>query len=145
MAVRFANAEWAGSLQDGRGKMRLGTGAFEGNYTYKSRFEEGPGTNPEEMIAAAEAGCFTMAFSNELSKAGFTPTSVKTRADVTMERVENALSITRIQLTTEAVVPGIDEKRFQEIGAGAKKNCPISRALNPNIQVTLSAKLLKSS
>ncbi len=143
MAVRFADAEWAGNLQEGKGKMRLGTGAFEGNYTYKSRFEEGPGTNPEELVAAASAGCFTMAFSAELSKAGFTPTSLKTRADLTMERVNNAMTITKIQLTTEAVVPGIDEKRFQEIGEGAKKNCPVSRALNPSIQVSLTAKLVK--
>lgn len=144
MAVRFANAEWNGNLQEGQGKMRLGTGSYEGRYTYKSRFEEGPGTNPEELIAAAHAGCFTMAFASGLSKAGFTPTSLKTRADVTMEKVDNRDTITKIQLTTEAQVPNIDEKKFQEIGEGAKKNCPISRALNPTIQVSLSAKLVKS-
>lgn len=143
MATRFANAEWKGTLQEGQGKMRLGTGAFEGSYTYKSRFEEGPGTNPEELIAAAHAGCFTMAFAGGLSKAGFPPTLLKTRADLTMEKLDNRDTITRIQLTTEAQVPGIDEKKFQEIGDGAKKNCPVSRALNPAIQVSLTAKLMK--
>ena len=142
MATRFADAEWRGNLQEGQGKMRLGTGMFEGNYSYKSRFTEGPGTNPEELIAAAEAGCFTMAFSNELSKAGFTPTLVKTHAEVKMEMVNNALTITKVQLNTEAQVPGIDEKRFQEIGEGAKKNCPVSRALSA-IQVELNARLVK--
>jgi len=143
MAVRFADAEWKGNLQEGQGKMRLGTGGFEGSYTYKSRFEEGAGTNPEELIAAASAGCFTMAFSGELSKAGFTPTQLKTRAEVTAERVNNQFTITKIHLTTEGQVAGIDEKRFQEIGEGAKKNCPVSRALNPSIQVSLNAKLVK--
>lgn len=143
MATRFANAEWKGTLQEGQGKMRLGTGAFEGSYTYKSRFEEGPGTNPEELIAAAHAGCFTMAFASGLSKAGFPPTLLNTRADLTMEKLDNRDTITRIQLTTEAQVPGIDEKKFQEIGDGAKKNCPVSRALNPAIQVSLTAKLMK--
>ncbi len=142
MATRFADAEWRGNLQDGQGKMRLGTGMFEGSYSYKSRFTEGAGTNPEELIAAAAAGCFTMAFSNELSKAGFTPTLVKTHADVTMETVNNAATITKVQLNTEAQVPGIDEKRFQEIGEGAKKNCPVSRALGA-IQVELNARLVK--
>ncbi len=143
MAVRFANAEWKGNLQEGQGKMRLGTGAFEGNYTYKSRFEEGAGTNPEELIAAAHAGCFTMAFASGLTKAGFAPSLLKTRADVIMEKVDNRDTITKIQLNTEAQVPGIDEKKFQEIGEGAKKNCPVSRALNPSIQVSLTAKLVK--
>jgi lipoyl-dependent peroxiredoxin len=143
MATRFADAEWRGDLQKGQGKMRLGTGMFEGNYTYKSRFTEGPGTNPEELIAAASAGCFTMAFSNELSKAGFTPTLVKTHAEVTMETVDNAPTIKKVHLTTEADVPGIDEKRFQEIGEGAKKNCPVSRALAA-IQIELTARLVQS-
>ena len=144
MAIRFAEAVWKGNLQEGNGTLRLGTGLFEGSYTFRSRFTEGPGTNPEELLAAAEAGCFTMAFSNELSKAGFTPTQVKTHADVLMETVNNQATITKIQLSTEAQVPGIDENRFQEIGEGAKKNCPISRALNSGIQVILNARLVKA-
>lgn len=143
MATRFADAVWKGNLQEGQGMMRLGTGQFEGSYTFKSRFEEGPGTNPEELIAAAEAGCFSMAFASDLSKAGFTPNRVQTHAEVIMEMVNNQPTIRRIQLNTEADVPGIDEKRFQEIGEGAKKNCPVSRALGA-IQVNLTARLVKS-
>ncbi len=144
MAIRFADAEWKGDLKEGSGKMRLGTGAYEGSYTFKSRFEEGPGTNPEELIAAAHAGCFTMAFSSGLARAGFTPTLMKTHAEVVMEKVENRDTITKIRLNTEGQVPGIDEKQFQEIGENAKKNCPVSRALNPSIQVELNARLVKS-
>ena len=143
MATRFADAVWEGTLKEGHGKMRLGTGAYEGNYTYQSRFEEGPGTNPEELIAAAHAGCFTMAFSSGLTKAGFTPTRLNTHAEIIMEKVDNRDTITHIQLTTEGQVPGIDEKQFLEIGETAKKNCPVSRALNPSIQVSLDAKLVK--
>ncbi len=141
MATRFADAVWEGNLQEGRGTMRLGTGQFEGRYTYKSRFEEGPGTNPEELIAAAEAGCFSMAFAAELSRAGFTPTRIKTHADVIMQTVNNQATITRIQLNSDVQVPGIDEKRFQEIGENAKKNCPVSRALG-GVQVSLTARLV---
>jgi osmotically inducible protein OsmC len=143
MAVRYADAEWKGNLQSGKGNIRLGTGGFEGGYTYKSRFEEGPGTNPEELIAGADGACFTMAFASGLTKAGFAPALLKTHAEVIMEKVDNRDTITRIQLTTEGQVPGIDDKQFQEIGEGAKKNCPIARALNPSIQVTLNAKLVK--
>lgn len=143
MATRFADAEWKGNLQDGQGKLRLGTGMFEGNYSFKSRFTEGPGTNPEELIAAASAGCFTMAFASALSKAGFTPTLLKTHAEVVMEKVDNRDTIQKVLLNTEAQVPGIDDARFQEIGDGAKKNCPVSRALAA-IQIELTARLVKS-
>ncbi len=143
MATRFADAQWNGNLREGQGTMRLGTVAFEGKYTYQSRFEEGTGTNPEELVAAAEAGCFTMAFSGDLTKAGFAPTQLKTHAEVIAERVNNQFTIMEIKLNTEGQVPGIDEKRFQEIGEGAKKNCPISRSLNPSIKVSLTVKLVK--
>src|SRR3954468_20351529 len=105
MATRTSSARWQGNLKDGSGTMALGSGAFEGSYSFVSRFEEGSGTNPEELIAAAHAGCFSMAFSNGLAKAGFTPTSVETTASVHL----NNGAINRIDLVTTGVVPGIDE------------------------------------
>lgn len=143
MAVRFADAVWNGDLQKGHGSVRLGTGMFEGSYTYKSRFEVGDGTNPEELVAAASASCFTMAFANDLSKAGFTPAEVKTHAEVIMELKNGHHTIKRVELKCEVKVPGIDDLRFQEIGDGAKKNCPVSRALAA-IPIHLSAVLLPS-
>jgi len=138
MPVRTANAVWEGNLKEGKGRMRFGGGAFDGAFTFASRFEEGSGTNPEELIAAAHAGCFSMAFSNELSKAGFTPTRVSTSARVHLE----SGTITKIELVCEGKVPGIDEKQFLEIGEGAKKNCPVSRLVT-GATVTLQATLLK--
>src|ERR1051325_2240796 len=108
MPARTANARWEGGLKDGKGNMRLGGGAFEGQYSFSSRFEEGTGTNPEELIAAAHAGCFSMALSNILSQAGHTPTSVETTATVHLDRVEGGFGITRIDLSTRGDVPGID-------------------------------------
>src|SRR5512140_1625336 len=143
MPTRTAHAIWQGDLLAGKGTMALGSKAFEGPYGFKSRFEEGPGTNPEELIAAAHAGCFTMAFSSGLTKAGYPPTRLSTHAEVIMEKVDNRDTITKIDLTTEGQVPGIDEKQFLEIGENAKKTCPVSRALNPSIQVSLNAKLMK--
>ncbi len=140
MAVRNAQAVWNGNLQEGNGTMRLGSGAFEGKYSFKSRFEEGPGTNPEELIAAAHAGCFSMALSAELGKAGYTPRQIQTRADVCAERVDGNFTITEIDLVTHADVPGIDQKKFQEIAEGAKKGCPVSRAL-ASVQIKLDAHL----
>ncbi len=140
MAIRNAEAVWTGDLQHGQGTMKLGTGAFEGRYTFKSRFEEGSGTNPEELIAAALAGCFSMALSGELGKAGFTPSRIQTRADVIMERVNDQPTITRIQLNTDADVPGIDQKKFMEIAEGAKKGCPVSRLLT-GAKIDLTAHL----
>jgi osmotically inducible protein OsmC len=128
-------------LQDGEGTMRLGSGAFEGHYTYLSRFEEGEGTNPEELIAAAHAGCFSMALSGDLGKAGYTPQQVKTKAQIRMEKVEGRSTITRIHLDTEARVPGIEEQAFQQIAEGAKKGCPVSRALT-GVEITLDARLV---
>jgi osmotically inducible protein OsmC len=122
--------------------MKFGGGAWEGQYSFSSRFEEGPGTNPEELIAAAHAGCFSMAFSNGLAKAGFTPTSVQTTAKVYLEKVGEGFKITRINLDTVGRVPGIPENQFMEIAEGAKKNCPVSQLLT-GAEITLNARLEK--
>jgi osmotically inducible protein OsmC len=140
MAVRTARAEWDGSLQDGKGTMALGSGAFEGEYSFASRFEEGTGTNPEELLAAAHAGCFSMALTAALGRNGFNPQSVKTEARVQLLKGEGGFAITRIELDTEAKVPGIDNEKFQEIADGAKKGCPVSKAL-AGTEITLNAKL----
>ena len=140
MAVRSAEAEWKGTLREGAGKMKLGSGAYEGSYSFASRFEEGKGTNPEELIAAAHAGCFSMALSAGLTKAGHPPTRVHTTARVHLEKVGDGFGITRIELTTEAQVPGIDNKAFQEQAEGAKKGCPVSKLL-AGAQISLTAML----
>lgn len=140
MPVRSANAQWNGTLKDGKGTMKMGTGAWEGPYSFSSRFEEGKGTNPEELIAAAHAGCFSMALSNELDKAGHTPGSVATTAKVHLTRGDAGFSITRIHLETEARVPGLDDGEFQKIAEGAKEGCPVSRALQA-VEITMDAKL----
>jgi osmotically inducible protein OsmC len=142
MPVRTADAEWTGTLQDGSGHMRFGQGAFDGAYSFSSRFEEGTGTNPEELIAAAHAGCFSMKFSGDLGKAGFTPDRVATTARVHIEKGDAGFSITRIQLQTEAEVPGIDDARFQEIAEEAKRTCPVSQALAAVSEIDLTAKLV---
>lgn len=142
MPTRKAEAQWNGSLKEGRGEMRLGSGAFSGAYSFGTRFEGAPGTNPEELIGAAHAGCFSMAFSGGLGKAGFQPTRVKTTAAVHLEKVGEGFGITRIDLDTEAAVPGIDEAKFQEIARGAKEGCPVSRALK-GVDITLKARLVK--
>ena len=140
MPVRNAEAEWNGSIMDGNGSVRLGSGAFEGAYSFKSRMEEGTGTNPEELIGAAHAGCFSMAFSAALGKAGFEPKSIHTKAAVRFDKVEGGFSITRIDLTTEAEIPEIDEEKFQEIARAAKENCPVSKAL-AGTEINLQANL----
>jgi lipoyl-dependent peroxiredoxin len=143
MPVRTAEAEWKGDLPKGSGKMKTGTGSFDGAYSFGTRFEEVPGTNPEELIAAAHAGCFSMAFSNQLAKAGFTPTSVKTTAKVHLEKGEAGFGITKIELVTRAVVPGVDEQTFREKAEAAKTGCPISKALAAVPTITLDAQLAK--
>jgi osmotically inducible protein OsmC len=140
MAVRSAEAVWTSGLKDGKGTMKLGSGAYEGAYSFASRFEQGPGTNPEELIGAAHAGCFSMALSAGLEKAGHKPRSVKTKARVHLERVGEGFQITKIQLQTEADVPGIDAAKFREQAEAAKKGCPVSRAL-AGVQIELDAKL----
>lgn len=142
MPVRKANAVWEGDLKGGNGTMKLTSGAYEGPYSFASRFEEGAGTNPEELIGAAHAGCFSMALSAALGKSGFTPKLVSTTADVHLDKVGEGFSITKVVLHTEAEVPDIDEAKFQEIAEGAKKNCPVSRALG-GVEIQLNATLKK--
>jgi osmotically inducible protein OsmC len=141
MPVRKAEAVWEGNLRQGKGTMKLGSGAFEGAYSFASRFEEGKGTNPEELIAAAHAGCFSMALSLFLEMAGFAPAHVHTVASVRIEKVGEGFRITTIDLDTEAKVPGIDEKKFIEQAEAAKKGCPVSAAL-AGTEIRLKAKLV---
>jgi osmotically inducible protein OsmC len=141
MAVHGASAEWKGSLKEGAGTMRLGSGAFEGPYTFVSRFETGPGTNPEELIGAAHAGCFSMALAAALGRAGHTPTRIKTNAKVHLGASEAGPTITQIDLEVEGQVPGIDQATFQQFADGAKTGCVVSRALAGVKTITLNAKL----
>jgi osmotically inducible protein OsmC len=130
MPTQRAEAEWKGNLAQGSGRLKVGSGAFDGPYSFKSRFEEGQSaTNPEELIGAAHAGCFTMALTAQLSRAGITPTRIHTGAKVKLEKVGEAFSITRIDLETEAEIPGIGEANFQQHASDAKRNCPVSKAL----------------
>jgi osmotically inducible protein OsmC len=142
MPVRNAEAVWEGNLKNGKGKMRLGGGAFEGSYSFASRFEQGPGTNPEELIAAAHAGCFSMALSMILEKAGYTAEHIHTIAKVHIDKAGEGFKITTIELETEGKVPGLDEKTFMKHAEDAKKNCPVSMALT-GAQIKLNAKLAK--
>lgn len=142
MPTRTADAEWQGNLQNGQGHMRLGSGAFEGNYSFRSRMGDGSGgTNPEELLGAAHAGCYSMALSASLAGAGFTPTRVHTTARVHFNAVEKGFAIGPIDLETEATVPGIDEATFQRIAQEAKTGCPVSKAL-ASTQITLKATLV---
>jgi lipoyl-dependent peroxiredoxin len=140
--IRTADAEWKGNLKEGNGKMKLGSGAFEGQYSFKSRFETGTGTNPEELIAAAHAGCFSMALSNNLATAGHTPERVHTIANVDFGRDDKGPLIQKIELVCEVKAPGLDDAKLQEIAKKAKEGCPISRALAAVPAITLSIKLV---
>ena len=141
MAVRSAEATWQGSLKDGKGSMKFGSGAFDGAYSFASRFEEGTGTNPEELIGAAHAGCFSMALSGSLGKAGFTPTKIHTTAQVHLGKVDDKSRITKIHLETVATVPGIGQEEFLKIAESTKTGCPVSAAL-AGVEITLQATLL---
>ena len=142
MPTRRASARWEGTLQQGTGTMKLQSGAFEGRYSFTSRFEEGTGSNPEELIAAAHAGCFSMALSGGLGRAGFTPEYVSTQAAVSIEKQEaGGFKITRSHLTCEAKVPGMSSEAFLEAAEAAKAGCPVSTAL-AGVEITLDAKLL---
>jgi osmotically inducible protein OsmC len=141
MPTRNANARWEGPMPGGEGTMRFGSGAFEGKYSFASRFEDGPGTNPEELIGAAHAGCFSMAFAGNLQRAGHEPQSVETSARVHIDKSGDGFTITRIELDTTANVPGIDEDEFQQIATASKEGCPVSRALAGVGEITLDAKL----
>ena len=142
MAVRTALAEWQGDLKQGQGTMKFGSGAWQGAYSFLSRFEEGTGTNPEELIAAAHAGCFSMALAAALGKEGYNPRRVQTEARVRLEKVGEGFGITRIDLKTEALVPGIDNAIFQQIATRAKETCPVSKAL-AGTEIQLEAVLLQ--
>jgi osmotically inducible protein OsmC len=134
MAIRTASAVWDGTLKEGQGRMKLGSGAFEGSFTFASRFEEGQGTNPEELVGAAQAGCFSMFLASVLTNAGYPPTQIRTSARV---HLGEGPRISLIELATEAEVPKVDEKTFQESVEKSKKNCPISLALTgPELRVT---------
>ncbi len=139
MAIRNSSATWQGNLTEGSGTMRLGSGLYEGPFTRASRFESGPGTNPEELIGAAHAGCFSMFLSAILSKSGFPPAEIKTTAKV---HLGDGPAITLIELETEGRVPGCDEKTFLEHADQAKAGCPVSKALSA-VPMKLTAKLVK--
>lgn len=141
MPLRTSSARWQGSLTDGSGTITTGKGGSTSNYSFRSRFEEGAGTNPEELIAAAHAGCFSMALSKALADAGHTPTSVETSATVHLDKTEAGFTVTRIDLDTTGAVPGIDAAEFTSLAETAKANCPISRLLAPGAEITLSARL----
>lgn len=142
MTVRNGSAEWSGDLKGGSGSVTVGDGVFEGSYSYDSRFGEGKGTNPEQLIAAAHAACFTMALSNMLSAAGHTPESVRTSADVQLRNIDGAPTLARIDLVTQGRVPGVDEQEFRRWAEQAKAACPVSRALAGVPEITLTADLV---
>ena len=142
MPTRNAEATWEGDLKSGKGNMKLAGGAYNGAYSFASRFEQGQGTNPEELIAAAHAGCFSMALSHGLAQAGFTPKRVHTVAKVHLEKTADGFGIPRIDLETDAEVPGISEDVFRQQAETAKKNCPVSKLLK-GAEITLNAKLVR--
>ena len=141
MAIRTAKAAWNGSLKEGDGSLALGSGAFEGRYSFTSRFEDGTGTNPEELLGAAHAACFSMALAAALGRAGFSPKRVETTAKVHLTKTDAGMSISRIDLETRAEVPGIDEATFQKHAAETKTGCIVSRALSA-VEMQLDAKLV---
>lgn len=138
---RHAEAVWNNDLKEGSGTMKLGSGAFEGQYSFSSRFENGVGTNPEELIGAAHAGCYSMALAAALGKAGYESVQVATIATVRLDKTDAGFTITNIHLETEAFVKKIDEEHFLEIAKQAKDNCPVSRALT-GVNIELTARLL---
>lgn len=142
--IRKASARWEGGLKDGKGVVSGQSGAFSNlRYSFKTRFEDAPGTNPEELIAAAHAGCFSMALSGELAKAGLDPQTVETDADLTLEMLPGGPTITAIHLRVAARVPGADPMKFEAAAEAAKKGCPVSRLLNTKI--TMEAKLVAAA
>lgn len=141
MPVRNSKAIWKGTLKQGEGTIALGSGTYEGSYSFSSRFEQGDGTNPEELIAAAHAGCFSMALAHGLEQAGYTPEQVETVAHVRIDKEDKGFQITTIDLETEARVPDIKEKDFLEQAEQAKINCPVSQVLK-GAQIKLQAKLI---
>jgi lipoyl-dependent peroxiredoxin len=143
--TRTAQASWSGTVPEGGGRLALGSGAFDGPFTLKARVEEGqPGTNPEELIGAADAGCFTMSLADKLSSEGHPPADLRTTARVRLEETDEGFRITRIELTTEGDVPGVDEARFRELAEEAKATCPVSRALS-GTEITVQATLAQAT
>ncbi|AMX99826.1 OsmC family protein [Mesorhizobium ciceri] len=145
MTIREASAKWQGTLKEGSGRLRLGSGVFEGAYSFPSRFENGLGTNPEELIAAAHAGCFSMALSAMLGNANHVPTSISTVAKVHLGATAAGPTITRIELETEAEVAGLAEDEFERLAQSAKAGCLVSRALGGVSQITLKATLVEAT
>ena len=142
MPIRTAKANWEGNLKDGQGNLKLGSGAFEGKYSFGTRFEGAPGTNPEELLGAAHAGCFSMALASALAKAGHQPQSIETSAAVHLDKLESGFAIAKIVLTTRGVVPGISAQEFDRFAEDTKKGCIVSRALAAvpmELQAILSA------
>jgi osmotically inducible protein OsmC len=137
---RAGSAVWSGALKDGAGKISTQSGAMDGvQYGFNTRFEDGPGTNPEELIGAAHAGCFTMALSGILAEAGMTAKHLATTATVTLDKVDGGFAITKVHLNLVATIPGADQQKFDEAAQKAKVNCPVSKLLNA--EITLDAKL----
>jgi osmotically inducible protein OsmC len=141
MAIRNASARWTGTLTEGTGVVRTGKGGYEGPYSFSSRFQEGEGTNPEELIGAAHAGCYSMFLSKLLTDAGHPPTAVETTAKVHLERTDAGMTVTRIELDTVGQAPGIDAGEFAKLADTAKADCPISRLLAPGVEIALTARL----
>lgn len=141
MPVRQGEAVWQGTLKDGTGTISLGSGMFKGPYTYASRFEDGSGTNPDELIGAAHAGCFSQALALELHKAGYPSEQIHTTAKVHLNKVGDGFKITTIELETEARVPGVDTDTFNQKAQAAKEGCPVSQAL-AGVEIKLKSKLL---
>ena len=142
MPTRKASAVWEGGLKGGKGTFTGEGGSIGGAYSFGSRFEEGTGSNPEELLAAAEAACFSMALSGALEKNGTPPTRVESDAHCTVEKVGDGFKITTMKLVTRATVPGLDDPTFQRIANGAKEGCPVSSALKGNVDIQLDAKLV---
>lgn len=141
MPTRQSSAVWNGGLKNGSGKVRVGKGVFEGPYSFASRFETGDGTNPEELLAAAHAGCLSMALAAALDRAGTPATMIATRADATLEKVGEAFRITRIKLEVRGTVPGVSADAFKDAAEKAKDGCPVSNALKGNVAMELDARL----
>jgi lipoyl-dependent peroxiredoxin len=141
MTARNGSAEWRGDIKNGSGSITVGDGVFHGAFSYGTRFGETPGTNPEQLIAAAQAACFTMALAHLLGEAGHAPESLRTNAVVQLRNLNGAPTLTRLDIDTEGHVPGVDEQQFRQFAEQAKTNCPVARALAGIPEITLTAKL----
>jgi osmotically inducible protein OsmC len=142
MSIHKSSAIWQGNLASGKGTMNVGEGAWEGSYSFKSRFEGGEGRSPEELIAGAHAGCFSMAFSHALAESGYEPQKIETSAEATLEMTKDGFGITKMNLTVKGSVNGISEDEFLKIANDAKENCPVSKALKGSMTISMEAKLV---